>query len=72
MSYGLKNAPAAFVDLMNGVFKGYAVKLVIIFIDDILVYSCTMEKHQLHLKIVLGEIKRENVVCKVLKMRVWL
>ena len=55
MSYGLTNAPATFVDLMNRMFEGYVDKFVIVFIDDILVYSRTMEEHELHLKIVLRE-----------------
>ena len=62
MLYGLANAPATFVDLMNGVFEGYADKFIIIFIDNILIYSRTVEEHELHLKIALGEIERENVV----------
>ena len=72
MSYGFTKTPTMFIDLMNRVFEGYIDKFVIVFIDDILVYSCIVEEHELHLKIVLGEIKIEKVVCKVLKIRVWL
>ena len=50
MSFGLINAPTAFMNLMNRVFEEYLDKFVIIFIDDILVYSCTVEEHELHLK----------------------
>ena len=70
MSYGLANAPAVFMDLMNRVFEGYVAKSIIVFIDDILVYSRTVDEHELHLKIVLGKIEREKIVCQVLKMRV--
>ena len=72
MSYRLTSAPTVFMDLMNRVFEGYVDKFVIVFIDDILVYSCMVEECKLHLNIVLGEIEREKVVCKVFKIRVWL
>ena len=60
MSYGLASALAVFVDLMNRVFEGYVDKFVIVFIDDILVYSRTVKEHKLHLKIILLEIEREK------------
>ena len=60
------------MDLTNKIFEGYIAKSIIVFINEIFVYSCTMEEHKLHLKIILGEIEREEVVCKVLKMLVWL
>ena len=53
MPFGLTNAPAAFMDLMNHVFHPYLDKFVIVFIDDILVYSPSKEKHEEHLGIVL-------------------
>lgn len=53
MSFGLTNAPAAFMDIMNSVFRVYLDKFVFVFIDDILVYSKTKEKHKQHLRIVL-------------------
>ena len=53
MSFGLTNAPATFMDLMNRIFEEYVDKFVIVFIDNILVYSRTLEEHELHLKLVL-------------------
>ena len=53
MPFGLTNAPAAFMALMNGVFQPYLDKFVIVFIDDILVYSKSKQEHQQHLMAVL-------------------
>ena len=53
MSFGLTNAPAAFMDLMNRVFQAYLDRFIIVFIDDILVYSGSSEEHSEHLRIVL-------------------
>ena len=53
MSFGLTNVPAAFMDLMNRVFRSYVDQFVVVFIDDILVYSKDAEEHEQHLKIVL-------------------
>ena len=60
MSFGLTNAPAAFMDLMNKVFEEYLEKFVIVFIDDILVCSRTMEEHELHLNIVLEKLREKK------------
>ena len=53
MSFDLTNASAAFIELMNGVFRPYLDSFVIVFVDDILVYSKTEEDHVQHLNIVL-------------------
>ena len=53
MSFGLTNATTAFMDLMNQVFQSYLDRFVIVFIDDILVYSGNPEEHSEHLRIVL-------------------
>ena len=61
ISFGLTNTPIAFIDLMNRVFEEYLDKFVIVFIDDILVYSCTVEEHELHLKIVLEKLREKKL-----------
>ena len=72
MSFRLINALAAFMDLMNRVFEEYLDKFVIVFIDDILVYSCTMEEHELHLKIVLEKLREKELYAKFSKYEFWL
>ena len=67
ISLGLTNAPPAFMDLMNQVFEEYLDKFVIVFIDDILVYSRTMEEHDLHLKMVLEKLKEKRLYAKFSK-----
>ena len=67
MSFGLTNTPAAFMDLMNRVFEEYLDKFVIVFMDDILVYSRTMEEHKLHLKIVLEKLREKKLNAKFSK-----
>ena len=71
MSFGLTNAPAAFMDLINWVFEEYLDKFVIVFIDEILVYSCTIEEHELRLKIVLEKLRKKKLYAKFSKCEFW-
>ena len=67
MPFGLTNAPAYFAHLMNKVFMKYMDKFVVVFIDDILIYSKTPEEHAEHLRIVLGEIRKHQLYAKFSK-----
>ena len=72
MSFGLTNAPVAFMDLMNRVFKQYLDMFVIVFIDDILVYSQNEEDHAYHLRIVLQVLRDQQLFAKFDKCKFWL
>ena len=61
MSFRLTNAPAVFMDLMNRVFKPYLDMFIIVFIDDIQIYSRNEEDHASHLRIVLQTLKKGDV-----------
>ncbi|CAA7046739.1 unnamed protein product [Microthlaspi erraticum] len=71
MPFGLTNAPAAFMRLMNEVFHDYLDSFVIIFIDDILIYSKTKEEHQRHLKKVLERLRGQKLYAKFSKCCFW-
>ena len=72
MPFGFTNAPAAFMDLMNRVFRQYLDRFVIVFIDDILVYSSSREKHVEHLRIVLETLREHQLYAKLSKCQFWL
>ena len=67
MPFGLTNAPAAFMDLMNRVFQPYLDRFVIVFIDDILMYSGSSEEHSEHLRIVLQTLRERQLYAKLSK-----
>ncbi|MGK0133914.1 reverse transcriptase family protein, partial [Pseudomonas aeruginosa] len=67
MPFGLTNAPAAFMDLMNRVFSQYLDHFVIVFIDDILVYSRNAEEHAHHLRLVLQTLREHGLYAKFSK-----
>ena len=71
MSFGLTNAPAAFMDLMNRVFRPYLDWFVIVFIDDILVYSRSELEHERHLGLVLQTSRRQQLYAKFNKCEFW-
>ncbi|XP_056860103.1 uncharacterized protein LOC130508557, partial [Raphanus sativus] len=71
MPFGLTNAPAAFMKMMNGIFREYLDEFVIIFIDDILVYSKTREDHERHLRLVLEKLREQQLFAKLSKCSFW-
>ncbi|GJV88308.1 putative reverse transcriptase domain-containing protein [Tanacetum coccineum] len=72
MPFGLTNAPAVFMDLMNHVCKPYLEKFIIVFIDDILIYSRNEKEHPNHLKIILELLKKEKLYSKFSKCDFWI
>ena len=72
MPFGLTNAPVTFMDLMNRVFQPYLDRFVVVFIDDILVYSEIEEKHEEHLRIVLQVLREKQLYAKFSKCEFWL
>ncbi|GKE53441.1 putative reverse transcriptase domain-containing protein [Tanacetum coccineum] len=72
MPFGLTNAPAVFMDLMKRVCKPYLDKFVIVFIDDILIYSKIKQEHNEHLKLILELLKKEELYAKFSKCEFWI
>jgi hypothetical protein len=72
MSFGLTNAPAHFMYLMNSVFMPELDKFVVVFIDDILVYSKSTEDHEKHLRVVLQRLRDHQLYAKISKCEFWI
>jgi hypothetical protein len=72
MPFGLTNAPTIFMDLMNRVFRSYLDKFVVVFIDDILIYSSSQMEHANHLREVLETLRRNKLYAKLSKCEFWL
>ncbi|GJV02932.1 putative reverse transcriptase domain-containing protein [Tanacetum coccineum] len=72
MPFGLTNASAVFMDLMNRVCKLYLDKFMIVFIDDILIYSKNKQEHEEHLKLILELLKKEELYAKFSKCEFWI
>jgi hypothetical protein len=72
MSFGLTNAPAYFMYLMNKVFMEYLDKFIVVFIDDILIFSKIEEEHEKHLRLVLEKLRSNQLYAKFSKCEFWL
>ncbi|GJX95778.1 putative reverse transcriptase domain-containing protein, partial [Tanacetum coccineum] len=72
MPFGLTNAPTVFMDIMNRVCKPYLDRFMIVFIDDILIYSKRIKEYEGHLKLILRLLKEEELYAKFLKCEFWL
>src|ERR1043166_295006 len=72
MPFGVTNAPAVFMDLMNRVCRPYLDKFVIVFIDDILIYSKNKKDHENHLRTILELLKNEKLYAKFSKCEFWI
>jgi hypothetical protein len=72
MSFGLTDAPAYFMYLMNKVFMEYLDRFIVVFIDDILVFSKMMEEHEEHLRLVLEKLRSIQLYAKFIKCEFWL
>lgn len=72
MSFGLTNAPAYFMNMMNKVFMEFLDKFVVVFIDDILIYSKDEEEHEEHLRMILDKLREHRLYAKFSKSEFWL
>ena len=67
MPFGLMNAPTSFMDLMHRVFQPYIDQFIVVFVDDILIYSKTKEEHEGHLRVVLQTLRDHQLYTKFSK-----
>jgi hypothetical protein len=72
MPFGLTNAPSYFMNMMNKVFMEFLDKFVIVFIDDILIYSKSNEEHETHLRAILEKLREHKLYAKFSKCEFWL
>ena len=72
MPFGLTNAPTTFMDLINRVFRPYLDRFVVVFVDDILVYSRNEQVHEQHLKLTLQTLREKKLYAKLNKCDFWL
>jgi len=72
MPFGVTNAPMMFMDYMNRIFRPFLDKFVVVFIDDILIYSKTQEEHAEHLRLVLVVLREEQLYAKLSKCEFWM
>jgi len=72
MPFGVTNAPAVFMDYMNRIFRPFLDKFIVVFIDDILIYSRTQEEHTKHLRLVLGVLREKQLYAKLSKCEFWM
>jgi len=72
MSFGVTNAPGVFMEYMNRIFHTYLDRFVVVFIDDILIYSKSEEEHAEHLRVVLQVLKEKKLYAKLSKFEFWL
>ena len=72
MTFGLTNPPVAFMELMHRVFQSYLDQFVVVFVDDILIYSQSKEKHENHLRIILQALRNHHLYAKFSKSEFWL
>ena len=72
MPFGLTNAPAAFMGLMNKVFQPYLDQFVVVFVDDILIYSQSEVEHEDHLRILLPLLRDHQLYAKFSKCEFWI
>ena len=72
MPFGVTNAPTVFMDYMNRIFRPFLYKFVIVFIDNILIYSRTQKEHAEHLRLVLSVLREKQLYAKLFKCEFWM